>query len=233
MHNTKTLIGSKFTRLTITAKDEARSTKNGNYYKCLCDCGKITSVIIAKLNNGTTKSCGCLRKERILGGLRTKHGMHRSKTYTVWTNMRDRCNNPNNKSFKDYGERGITYDPAWDNFEDFFNDMGACPDKLTLERVDVNSNYNKSNCIWDVRAVQNHNRRKLPCRNIDAYSSKIGVSLNLKSNRWGVKLCREGVVLFKGSFLDEESAALAYDNASELHYGDRPNGTIGEINNAV
>lgn len=227
LQSTKTLVGVRFTRLKVIAKDTIRSTKQPTRYECLCDCSTITSVVAAKLNNGSTKSCGCLRKQRIAKGQNTKHGMRNSTTYSSWANMKTRCTNTDHKSFKHYGERGIAYDTRWESFELFLEDMGVCPDGLTLERIDVNGDYVKSNCKWDIRSVQSHNRRKLPCRSVETYSDMIGVSWNIKRLMWSAKLVRGKEVLFRGMFTSELDAAIAYDNASELHYGDRPNKTRG------
>jgi len=219
------LVGKVFTRLTVLSLDINKSTKHAKRYLCKCECGEIRSVVTAKLNNGTTKSCGCLRAERISKGQNLKHGLRKSRTYAAWANMKTRCDNHETKSFKDYGERGIRYDSRWVEFEEFLSDMGVCPDQLTLERVDVNGNYEKSNCIWDTNSVQVHNRRKLPMRSADTYSKYIGVSWNLLKMKWVTVLRREGKTLLRKSFNSEVCAARAYDDASEIHYGNRPNQT--------
>lgn len=219
----KTLIGKRFAMLTVICKDEIRSTKHANRYQCLCDCGNITSVVTAKLNNGSTKSCGCYRK------LNNKsHGMRNSKIYSVWRNMINRCDNSKVKSFEHYGARGIGYSVEWSDFEKFHDDMGDVPDGLTLERIDVNCDYNKLNCKWDKRSVQSHNRRKLPERNHNTYSNKIGVSWNLARQMWSYKVVKDRKVMYRGLVDSEDIAALMYDNFSEIVYGDRPNGTNKE-----
>jgi hypothetical protein len=89
-----------------------------------------------------------------------KHGMKGTKIYGVWESMKKRCNNPNNKSYKDYGGRGIEYEPKWETFEGFYDDMGSLySDGLTLERIDVNGHYCKNNCEWIPGSQQSRNRR--------------------------------------------------------------------------
>jgi hypothetical protein len=74
--------------------------------------------------------------------------------------MRDRCHNPNHFAFHHYGGRGITHDPRWEDFAAFLEDMGERPEGLTLDRIDPDGNYCKSNCRWATRYQQTHNRRK-------------------------------------------------------------------------
>ena len=95
--------------------------------------------------------------------LKTKHG-HKSSTYTSptyasWHDMKQRCNNPKNYKFKDYGGRGITYCKEWEQFVNFLNDMGEKPDDKTLDRIDVDGNYSKSNCRWATHEEQAQNTR--------------------------------------------------------------------------
>lgn len=88
------------------------------------------------------------------------HGGSRTPTYSVWSNMKDRCYRPENKSFKHYGSRGIQVCPEWrDSFAQFVADMGPRPPGLTLERKDVNGNYCPDNCVWADKTTQSRNRR--------------------------------------------------------------------------
>lgn len=83
----------------------------------------------------------------------------RGSTYNSWTSMKQRCNNPKQKSWPDYGGRGITYDPRWEVYSNFYDDMGERPEGKTLDRIDVNGNYTKDNCQWASHHDQRVNRR--------------------------------------------------------------------------
>jgi hypothetical protein len=127
-----------------------------------CQCGTEFVAETANVAKGHTSSCGCLRRattaERSTTHGHKSHG-ERSITYVAWVNMKGRCSNPFRPDYKNYGGRGITYDPSWERFETFLADMGEKPSRMTLERVDNAKGYSKDNCKWASRSMQNINRR--------------------------------------------------------------------------
>jgi hypothetical protein len=171
---TKDLTGQNFDRLTVLSF--AGRSKNGRaLWKCKCSCGNEDFVTKAKLLlNGDTKSCGCLKLDKLIERS-TKHGQAGKKTpfYCLWKNLRQRCNNSNDKRYKDYGGRGITYDKRWNDFLEFKKDMYQSyvftkkkyrkvltkNNPLSIERKDVNGNYCKENCIFITMNLQAGNTR--------------------------------------------------------------------------
>lgn len=152
------LVGKKFNRLTVISRD-IRENKKKSYWNVVCDCGVRKSVIGCNLVNGELKSCGCFHRENQANRQR-KHDMSHCNEYAIWENMISRCQNKNNKAYKNYGARGIVVSDEWKDFKNFFADMGNRPSlKHTLDRIDNQGNYCKENCKWSSWNEQARNRR--------------------------------------------------------------------------
>lgn len=151
------LSGRKFNRLTVSEYFSG-SRKSRGKWKCLCDCGNTVFVETSQLLNQDTQSCGCLKRQRA-SETHATHKMSFSLTYSSWHNMKTRCDNPNATNFSEYGGRGIVYDPRWELFENFLEDMGECPAGLSLDRRDPHENYYKENCHWATDSHQSFNKR--------------------------------------------------------------------------
>ena len=156
------LAGKRFDRLCVIERVE--NNKYGNsVWLCQCDCGKQLRVRGDSLIKGNTKSCGCLRTEKVIERAKT-HGKTNTKCYMEWANMKARCYNPNNKQYKDYGGRGITICDSWLNdFEAFYNYISTLPHfnekGYTLNRIDNNGNYEPNNVEWADSITQANNKR--------------------------------------------------------------------------
>jgi len=139
---------------------ERRGERRKVTWRCKCECGRETIVLAEKLRSGHTRSCGCLHGEKIAAG-NPKHNGRHTPEYVIWQSMVKRCQNPKHISFKYYGERGISVSPAWSDFAQFYGDMGPRPSEThSIDRINVDGNYEPGNCRWATPKEQASNRRK-------------------------------------------------------------------------
>lgn len=152
------LIGNKYNKLSVI-EFVGRDKSGTSLWKCICECGGIRITNSAELRSLRAKSCGCLFKKN--RGI-IKHGeTNKSKEYSSWAHMKRRCYNHNNKFYNSYGARGIIVCERWINsFQNFLIDMGRAPSiNHTLDRINVNGNYEPTNCRWATTKEQARNKR--------------------------------------------------------------------------
>ena len=153
-------INRKFHRLTVKERVGLDASGKNTLYRCSCECGTEVTVSRVNLRKEKTKSCGCMNRE-LSRERHLTHGLSKTRVYTIWTNMIQRCTNPKASEYKNYGERGITVCDRWKDFQQFYADMGEPPtDDHTIERKDVNGSYEKDNCEWIPSAHQSLNTRR-------------------------------------------------------------------------
>jgi hypothetical protein len=159
------LIGKKFNNWVVIG--EAEKNNGMIKWKCRCICGKEKIVYQRHLKSGASKSCGCYRDKITSTRMKMnnpaiiKHNMHKSRLYSIWSNMKHRCYNKNNNHYKTYGGIGVKVCSEWQEFNSFkeWALNNGYNDKLTLDRIDVNGIYEPSNCRWITIQEQQYNKR--------------------------------------------------------------------------
>lgn len=182
------ITGRKFAYLTVI-ESIWREDRKETWWRCRCDCGNEALARVGDLKRGDRISCGCMTRKNV-----KKHGLSNSPEYKSWDAMRQRCNNPRNDNYKNYGARGIRVDPRWEDFNNFYEDMGPKPfptasiDRINGEVEGLVYHYTKENCRWSSSAEQRENqietgfRDEVPItyqgvtQSINGWSKTIGIS---------------------------------------------------------
>lgn len=175
--------------------------------KYLCFCGKEFITDKYSVKSGATKSCGCYHRYLLLQRVKT-HGDTNTRLNRIWRAVKSRCLNKNNKCYNLYGGRNITICNEWLSYEPFKNWAlnNGYEDKLTIDRIDNDKNYEPNNCRWITNKIQSINRR--------TQYNKTGIrGISQRKNRWLAAICIEGKVIFLGSFSTPEEASVAYEKA--------------------
>lgn len=168
------LTGKRFGRLValhLVPKNEASKARR---WVCRCDCGQ--TITVQRGNLGIyTNSCGCLRSELAsLQKTNLKHGKKKTRAYSVWNSMLNRCRNPKVPAYKNYGGRGIVVCDEWHSFESFYADMGDPPPGFDLDRINNNGNYEPNNCRWTTRSENIKNARARKTDSTGRFTKEVG-----------------------------------------------------------
>lgn len=154
----KNLVGKQFCQLTVIALLGINNDQRA-VWLCLCDCGNFQVAPANSLRHGNTKSCGC-RRVAVSRAKATSHGQSHTNLYYRWQKLFDRCYNPSNPHYHNYGGRGICVSQEWHSFPAFLADVGLPPTlQHSLDRIDNNGNYEKENVRWATKKDQGGNKR--------------------------------------------------------------------------
>ena len=192
------IIGKRFGKLVVESYAELRG--NSSYYNCICDCGNHKVIRGKSLVRGDSTSCGCKRAE-VARAKATTHGMTNTTLFHIWSTMKQRCYYKKKDGYAHYGGRGITVCDEWKNdFMTFYNwaMSNGYSDDLSIDRIDVNGNYEPSNCRWATIEEQSNNKRyshyityQNETLTIAQWSKRLGLPDNIISHRiksgWSVE----------------------------------------------
>lgn len=165
MYKFNDITGKRFARLTVV-EQAGRSKDRHILWKCLCDCGNEVYATGKDITSGHTKSCGCYQKAAV-AKTRYKHGDRDARLYSVWKDMKKRCQNKNCQSYRYYGALGVSVCEEWQDYSAFREwalqsgyDENAPKGECTIDRIDPYGNYEPTNCRWVSMSEQAKNKRR-------------------------------------------------------------------------
>jgi hypothetical protein len=192
-------VGSKYGMLTLVKELDRHISPSGQpkrKFEFICDCGNTCTHLMNNVNRGLVISCGCFGATQHI-----THGGYTTTEYQIWLGMKDRCINVESESYYLYGGRGIEVCGRWMSFENFFLDMGIRPNGLSIDRIDVNGNYEPDNCRWATDTIQIFNQR--PRNNTTGYTG-----VELRGQSWRIKIKKENKSFVSGAFYSLREAVL-------------------------
>lgn len=209
------LTGHRYGKLTVVSM-AGRMSSGITSWNCVCDCGKTCIRGRKTLRKYEHSSCGCGTNEASWETRREKYGDYaktRLPEYKIWQHIRRRCHPKT--GHKHYGKRGITVCDRWsESFENFIEDMGRRPsEKYSIDRIDVNGNYDQSNCRWTTWEVQ--------CRNKRVFNKlgAPGVYWDKQRSKYRVIMSVNGKSVTVGRYDSVEEAVKAREDAEIKYWG--------------
>lgn len=196
--------GQTFGKLLVVQEDTRIKQKHA-YWSCLCACGNSVTVDGLKLRSNHTRSCGCLRR---------KHGYSQIPEYESYQKMMRRCYDKNADNYEFYGGRGIKVCRRWRrSVANFISDMGRKPEPdYTLDRINVNGDYEPANCRWADSRTQQRNKRV--CK-----KSKTGITGVIPyKGKYQANIRVNGKLHHLGYFDTTDEAAVAREKAEEKYW---------------
>lgn len=210
-HNFKDMTGKKINNLQVI-KYAGKNDKGQVLWECKCDCGNPNSIIVQGryLRANQVRSCGCLKN---------KHGLHKSRINNEYRHMKDRCLNSKSQIYENYGGRGISICDEWlgeNGFINFYNwaIKNGYSDKLTLDRINNDGNYEPDNCRWTTKTVQSINRRT----NKNNASGIKGVYWSKKDKSWYAQITLNKKCIHLGYCKSKEEAVEKRRKAENKYF---------------
>lgn len=213
MSNKINIIGDTYGNLEVL-EEVAITGKYTRNYLCKCICGNTSVVVQGHLRNGHTTSCGCkVINMRNSGEIRRTHGQSKTKLYKVWVQMNQRCFNPKDTKYPQYGAKGIKVCSYWQEFEPFLTwaIANGYKEGLSIDREDGRLGYAPTNCRWTTSVNQAINT-KLAITNTTGYRG-----ISSRKSRYIVRITNGGNRVQVGSFASIEEALIARDSYYTTH----------------